>query len=394
MNKNILLITERFAPDLGGVATSSKRVVENFCELGAEVCVFSWTKSLPAGELESTKISTDTGSVADVYRLGLFGNFDFSLQYSFNIFEWLFSKHNFDLVWGHYLFPSGFVAVTIAELFGKPSVVSARGNDIDRLIFPPGDFARLHWTLERASHVTAVSKELGKKIDVILGRKNVATILGNVVNITVFRPHLTTDVPLDPDKKLFFDTQSPILGFCGELRQKKGLPFLLQTFHQLNQSLGAKLLIIGAVRSRENNELTDFLGDHPHLANQLLVTGHVDSPFDVCQFINCCDVMLFPSLWDGVPNSILESMAGKTIVVASDAGGIGEVITHNQTGFLVSRHSLASFPEQVEKTLALPVEEKKRIQANAREFCKDLWEKKNHLSILQKIIESNTEHSK
>ena len=385
MSKRILLITERYAPDLGGVATSSKRVVEFFSELGAEVHVFSWTKTLPPGQLSSTQISPGSGKQLVTHRMGLFGNMDFSLQYSFNIFDWLFDKHEFDLVWGHYLFPAGFVAVTVAELYRKPSVVSARGNDIDRLMFPPGDFARLQWTLERATHVTSVSRDLVKKIDVILGRKSNATVLGNVVDVDIFRPLPTSDVSNNPDNP-FFKTNSPILGFCGELRQKKGLPILLQTFDRLHESLGAKLLIIGAVRTRENNELSEFLADHPHLEDQLLVTGHLADPIEVSHFINRCDVMLFPSLWDGIPNSMLESMACGKLVVASDAGGIPEILTDGETGFLVSKHALATFAEEVHRVISLPENEKHKIQQNARHYCVDLWENKDYLSKLSKLI--------
>ncbi len=290
------------------------------------------------------------------------------------------------MVWGHYLFPAGFVAVTVAELHGKRSVVSARGNDIDRLMFPPGDFARLQWTLERATQITAVSNELVKKIDVILGRKSHAKVLGNVVDVNVFRAAVPSPKTDETGETAFWETGKPVLGFCGELRQKKGLPVLLQTFEQLNRRMGAKLLIIGAVRTRENNELADFLADFPHLTDHVMVTGHLDKPEEVATFINRCDVMLCPSLWDGVPDSILESMACEKIVVASDAGGISDIISMDETGFLVSKHSLANFPMAVEEVLNLGEADQKRIQNNAREFCLDLWKSKRHLNILQELI--------
>jgi hypothetical protein len=59
--------------------------------------------------------------------------------------------------------PGRFLAVWFAQIKGIKSIVSARGNDVDRGIFPPGDFARTQWTLERADLITAVSKDWLKR---------------------------------------------------------------------------------------------------------------------------------------------------------------------------------------------------------------------------------------
>ena len=79
-------------------------------------------------------------------------------------------------VWGHYLFPAGFLAVWFAQIKGIKSIVSARVNDVDRGIFPLGDFARSQWTLERADLITAVSKELAKKIIILCRRDDILVV--------------------------------------------------------------------------------------------------------------------------------------------------------------------------------------------------------------------------
>ena len=53
--------------------------------------------------------------------------------------------------------------------------MSARVNDVDRGIFP-GDFARTQWTLERADLITAVSKELAKKIIILCRRDDIQVV--------------------------------------------------------------------------------------------------------------------------------------------------------------------------------------------------------------------------
>ena len=162
--RRLLMLTERFPPDIGGVARSSSRIARSLADVGCEVHVAAWTKTLQPGQLESNS----QGEGLIVHRIGMFGNLDMSLQHTMNVLDWLQQEQDFQAVWGHYLYPAGFMSVLMAERMGVPSVVSARGNDVDRMMFPPGDFARLLWTLQRAKMVTSVSAELADKISVVV----------------------------------------------------------------------------------------------------------------------------------------------------------------------------------------------------------------------------------
>lgn len=383
--EKLLFITERFPPDLGGVASSSRRIASALADGGIEVHVFGWTKTLQPGQLITEEFEVSNGKVINVHRLGLFGNFDFSLQYTFNILEWLHQQNHFDAVWGHYVYPSGFAAVTFAELQKLPSTVSARGNDIDRLMFPPGDFARLTWTLERATAISAVSKEIANKIDMILGSENRTMILPNVVDVETFKVPDESKVRSLRNERGYL-TDEKVIGFCGELRQKKGFPFLLDTFRFLNEGDSVRLLIIGEVRTQEQNQLAEFLEDNPHLKEKLSVTGRVLEPFKVAEHLMVCDAIVSPSLWDGVPNSILEAMACGCLVIASDAGGIPEIVAHRENGILVSKHSLFEFGKAVGDALRLPDEQKKRIKVAARMYCESLREDQVQTVAINEIL--------
>lgn len=361
MSKRILMMTERFAPDIGGVARSATRTAQRFCELGYDCEVFSWTKQLPPGELV-----TENQSVADVslttHRLGLFANFDFSTQHTLNVIEWLHSQNPYDAVWGHYLFPTGFVAVMLGKLLNVSTLVSARGNDIDRLMFPPGDFARLQWTLENADQVVSVSKELATKIRVLCPQVR-PVVIRNTVDTDTFVPQavnqtLRTQLGIYP--------QETVLGFCGELRHKKGLPFLLSALQKVRSSQDACLLVIGEIRPREKSTIYDYLRDDDLSRKRILVTGHLDSAEQVVQHLNLCDVILAPSVWDGLPNALLEAMACEKLVIASNAGGIPEVIDHNENGLMLPKWQLHRLGEATLEVLSLDADRAREIQANAR----------------------------
>lgn len=369
-SRSLLLITERYAPDLGGVARSAERTARSLSSLGRDVHVLAWTRTLPPGDLRTEVVNDVT-----VHRLGLFANWDLSQQHSLNVLEWLHQQFQFEFVWGHYLNPAGFLAVLFAGLSGLPSTVSARGNDIDRLMFPPGDFARLEWTLARASVVTTVSCDLARKVEVVLGQPANASasdiiVLPNVVDADVFSP--TSTVPLldswsEFKTRLGLTPETVVLGFCGELRHKKGLTFLLRALADVRRHRPACLLVIGDVRPREQAELASFGLLEPEAVEHIHVSGHLDNPHQVAEYLRLCTVVLQPSIWDGMPNAVLEAMACERVVIASDAGGIPEMIEHGREGFIVPKSQLHRLGEAVLEVLSLPLSERQRLGQAARQ---------------------------
>ncbi|BAB77684.1 glycosyltransferase [Anabaena sp. FACHB-709] len=355
----LLLITERFAPDLGGLATSATRLVKTLSQLGVEVDVVSWSRYLQPGEVSPP---TSLNGQPRVYRIGLYRHWDMTMPHTLNFLEWLHQTRAYDAVWGHYLFPSGFLATWFAALQGIASTVSARGNDIDREMFPPGDFARLQWTLQHAKVITAVSADMARKIHLLSGRNDVL-VLKNAVDTDIFAPlaetNLRATLGIAPDEV--------VLGFCGELREKKGQQFLLNALTIVRQQRPACLLIIGEVRTSQESVLQLYASQQPEDAQRIIVTGHLSDSQTVAAYLQLCDVYLQPSLWEGMPNALLEAMACGCCCIASDAGGIPEVILHGENGFLLPRSHLHKLGEAVLECLQMPAGEKNCIQQAARD---------------------------
>src|SRR5512147_46582 len=90
----VLMLCERFPPDVGGLARSGHRLAQGLARVGAEVHVLAWTRTLPAGALQSATLPAETpgaagGGDVHVHRLGLYANLDLSLQHTMNVLEWL-----------------------------------------------------------------------------------------------------------------------------------------------------------------------------------------------------------------------------------------------------------------------------------------------------------------
>jgi glycosyltransferase involved in cell wall biosynthesis len=356
----LLFLAERYPPDLGGVASSAGRISRSLAASGAEVDVIAWTRSLQPGV-----VVHDQGNPS-VYRMGRFREWDATMPHTLNLFDWLVSERSYDAIWGHYLAPAGFLATWFGRLKNIPATVSIRGNDLDRDMYPPGDFARLRWTLENANCISAVTADLAAKVAALSGRKDVVC-LQNAVDSESFVPQPDAARAARLRAKLGIRPEEIVLGFSGELREKKGQQFLLEALRRVRETRPACLLIIGEVRPSEIPRLMQWTGAGTLEEHRILVTGQLATPAEVNEHLQLSDVYLQPSLWDGMPNALLEAMAAGCGCIGSDAGGIPEIITNGVNGIIIPRWELHRLGESVLDWLAAEPEYRARIRKAARD---------------------------
>ncbi len=78
---------------------------------------------------------------------------------------------------------------------------------------------------------------------------------------------------------------------------------------------------------------------------------------DIAKFLHSIDIFVLTSLWEGMPISLLEAMAAGLPAVVTDTGGVREIISNGDTGFLVEPHNISVMAE---KTIALLKDSKQR----------------------------------
>jgi glycosyltransferase involved in cell wall biosynthesis len=218
----------------------------------------------------------------------------------------------------------------------------------------------------------------------LLGSDPGIEVIPNAVDTTLFQPG-----PADPAlrQKRGIAPGECVLGFSGELRHKKGAPFLLSALTAVREARPACLLVIGEVRPREQELLTAFRVEHPEDAARLIITGKLESPEEVAAHLRLCDVYLQPSLWDGMPNAMLEAMACGRVVVASDGGGIPEAIDSGSNGFLVPKALLNHLGQAVLDVMSLSEEQRGALGAAARARIEQSFQAEAEAAVLQRVLE-------
>ena len=223
--------------------------------------------------------------------------------------------------------PAGFAAVILGRLFQKPVLITVRGSDINEYPKYPLLGNMVKYTLRRACAIVAVSDDLRLKTLKMIGNTQKVITIRNGADKTKF-------TPMDKVKcreKLRLPYNRKIILFVGNLVRNKGIFDLLKAAIFLRETLNPLVIFLGS--GDQKDDLQREIKKE-YLEEDLLVKGNILHQ-DITLFMNASDVLCLPSLAEGTPNVIIESLCCGLPVIASKVGGIPEVITDSRLGILV-----------------------------------------------------------
>ena len=135
------------------------------------------------------------------------------------------------------------------------------------------------------------------------------------------------------EKAHIFPNDEIVIGSIGRLSKEKGHKHLIRACRFLNNKDWRLILVGDGTMKRELVGLTEYLG----LENQVKFTGAVN---DVRPYLKDMDVFVLPSVSEGLSLVILEAAAAGKMVVATNVGGVPEIIHNKEDGLLFKPKSI------------------------------------------------------
>ena len=256
---------------------------------------------------------------------------------------------------------SGHLAVTFAAWLDCASTVLVRGNDFDRDWFEPGRAPWVRESLLRATAVGAVAPETVRRIKALFPEQTVVFV-PNGVDPAAWEL-LPDDVRRrDEARDGLAGNGRRIFGLFGELKQKKGVPFWLGALRDTGRMDQVGLLVVGRTVDEETGQILDDPALTPHCL-RLPYTRMDRMP----GLYAACDFIALPSLYEGMPNVLLEAMVMGVIPVVSEAGAMAEVVRDGDTGFTFPVLDRSAAARAMEKALDLGPDERAAMGRRARE---------------------------
>lgn len=181
------------------------------------------------------------------------------------------------------------------------------------------------FTQSYEDYQTALGRKFLKKPDNIIH-------IGNGIDLDKkYNYSLITSEKINQLKEKYgIEKDDKVITFIGRLVKEKGILDLLEAFSLLNMS-NVKLFVIGGVPQGERDQDTVNILDSFSDNENIHFTGHINNAEELL-FLS--DIFCLPSYREGMPRSIIEAMAMKNAIVATNIRGSREEVIHGYNGYL------------------------------------------------------------
>jgi len=291
-----------------------------------------------------------------------------------SLVERLRRERGFDLIDAHYFYPDGVAAAMLGRRLGVPVVITARGTDVNLIAQRRFQRRMIRWAARQAAAVVAVSGALKDKLSALGVERERIHVLRNGVDLELFHPEGRNQVRAD------LELRRPTLLSVGNLHAFKGHGVAIEALSLLQEY---ELVIAGDGPDRAAFEtLARVCG----VSGRVRFTGSL-SQQDLRRYYCAADALVLASSREGWPNVLLEAMACGTPVIATEVGGVPEIVTSMNGGIVVKERSAPALARAVRELFARPPE-----RAATRRFAEQFgWgaTTRGQLQLFRQVLAAN-----
>ena len=240
-----------------------------------------------------------------------------------------------DVIHVHYAIPHSASAIIAKDILGAeapPIITTLHGTDITTLTDDPDYRPIIRWSIERSDAVTTPSLWLQREVATRLDISKSIDVIPNFIDTAHYTP-----VGKDHDavRALFVSNgyrplkdHTSVLIHVSNFRPVKRIDRVVDVFARVCQQRDARLILVGDGPQRSQAEArVRQLG----IENYVRFLGKVRDFIDI---LRSSDLFVLPSASESFGLAALEAQACGVPVVATDVGGVSEVVTHGETGLL------------------------------------------------------------
>ena len=243
--------------------------------------------------------------------------------------------YELDLLHVHYAIPHSVSAMLARQMLccdhtrqqrRLPYVTTLHGTDITLVGADPSYLPITRFSINQSDGVTSISNYLKQRTVEVFDVQTPIQVIPNFVNCDLYER--TPEVMkrrsdyAGPDEK--------ILVHLSNFRPVKRIPDVIEIFDRVQRKVPARLLMIGDGPERSRAE---WLAVNKGIHNKVDFLGKQDR---IHEMLGVADVMLMPSQLESFGLAALEAMACEVVPIATNEGGVPEVIDHGTTGFLAN----------------------------------------------------------
>jgi glycosyltransferase involved in cell wall biosynthesis len=235
----------------------------------------------------------------------------------------------FDAILGIWAYPDTYVAGLLARDSACPLVANVIGSDINELPNKPHMRPRVKAALDAAYRVIALSRAMQQRVVELGVASEKVLVQYNGVDGERFR----LDSKGDSRRQLGYTGASPLICYVGNLQPEKGPDILINGFKVLTEKMRARRAELVVLGDGPLMRPLESLVHEYSLADRVRLLGRRPNA-EVAVWVSAADVLCLPSLREGCPNVVLEALASGRPVVASNVGGVPELLDQDN-GLLV-----------------------------------------------------------